>query len=645
MSTSKHLDAICLAGILLALLLTGFLLGIRAYSTPSEETGAEDLFSSVDLEDDWDTTGATRIRLTGDGAQLDGSGAYWYDGQLHIAYAGSYLLSGELTDGSLVVETEGSGIVRLMLDGVSLHCRDSAALLVRQAEKVLLTLGDGSENTVSCGESFREEATSEGIDGAIYARDDLTINGSGSLTVTGSHAHGIVCNDRLAITGGTLKVTGTEDAIHVNDSVQLTGMDLTATAGDDGIAVSNDEGTSSFLLAGGTLTIPSCREGVEAAQVTIGGGSLTITSTDDGINASGPDPSTCMLSISGGDITLLNDTGRDADGLDSNGSISISGGNTFISLNGTGPNAPLDVASELGGVCEITGGTVMAFGGSMMAESFDSSSTQGFLARSAQGEAGTEVSLTAQDGTVLLSHEVPSPFTWMILSAPELAVGDTCTLTIGETAEEVTIDNTSVSAFGAGGRGMLGGGPGNGMGREGTVDGQMPQRPDRTPAAAATATISSSAPLFLAASSPSSAAGERGSQGDSGTSSSAGEERPSQETDSSSAGSSQTQNPSTGDTQTQPPQPPEGFQTPTGDGTQNTPAPESPPGAGGQGDTAFPGRGQRPDQGDAPFGQGGAPTPEAGGQTSSVSREALILTGISALVLLVGLVIAFRFRH
>ncbi len=719
MSTGKHLDAICLVALVVCILLTGLVLAGKAYGE-DVDSGEEDdsAFSSLDRNGTWDTSGATRISLEGDEVRMEGSGAYWADGVLHIAYGGHYVLSGELTDGSIEVDTGSDGQVWLMLDGVTLHCEDSAALLVKQAEKVFLTLAEGSVNTVSCGETFREDAAADGIDGAIYARDDLTINGSGSLTVSGASAHALVCNDNLVITGGTLDLTAAEDGIHANDSVRLTDMDLTIHAGDDGVTVSNDDDSSFFLLDGGTVSIPSCYEGIEAPTVTVNDGILTISPTDDGINASGLNPAGCAIHINGGEITIVNETGRDADGLDSNGSIYIAGGITLVSVNGSGSNAALDAGTESGGVCEVSGGTILACGGSMMAEGFDSTSTQGFLMHTttALTEAGTTVTLTGADGTVLCSEQVPCAFTCLVLSAPGMAVGDTCTLAIGDTEEEVTIDNASTGGgfgFGGGMGGRHGGMGGmDGMDR-GTIqkgqrtfpsDGQTAPSEDGNTSSSgesgasstpATIAASSSAPALrlLSAAAP--------SQGDGTAAPTDGNGMPSQPP----AGDGTAPQDSAGS----PPQPPDGFQgdwpgsgnrpfqqdgqtafsasssseegeTPPPSSSEESGSTSSSAPAGGDGtDTSEPAAGQNP-AGTAPTLPDGTQLPEDfqrpngqmdpnqfggrgqrqdwnqtggnprqnGGQasadSSSVTPEALLLTGISTLVLLVGLVIAIRFR-
>lgn len=462
MSTHRHMDLLCVAAVLLALLLTalfccGQALGIGILTDGDAEDGQ---FTKNDLNSAWDASGATRITLTGAGGKVSGNGAYLSDGDVHIVYAGKYVLSGELADGSIIVDADGDDKIWILLDGVSVHCADGAALRVEQAKKVFLILAAGTENTFSDGGAYSEELAESGVDGAVYSRDDLTINGSGALTVNGAYRHGIVCNDDLVITGGTLVVNAAEDGLHANDSVRFAEADLTVSAGDDGITVSNDAGTGYLYVASGSISIPACYEGLEAVSVTVDGGAIDIVPTDDGINASGQG-SDAVICINGGTIRIVNPTGRDADGLDSNGDIFINGGEVFISVNGSGGSSAIDYGSENGGICRISGGTVIACGGSTMLEAIDPDSPQAFLMVASSGAAGTDISLTDADGTVLLSATVPCAFSSVIFSTPALRLGDSCTVTVGDTAETVVIDNSSAAAGGMFG-GMFGGMHGRG---------------------------------------------------------------------------------------------------------------------------------------------------------------------------------------
>ncbi len=470
MATHKHIDAICIVIIMFTLLLTILFMNGKTLEiqTVAREENSDAMFTDNDLDAAWDTADATKITLSDEGSTVSGNGAYVYNGDIHIVYAGKYMLSGTLSDGSIIVEADNDDKIWLMLSGVSIHSEDGAVIRVEQAGKVFLTLQDGTMNTLSSGSAYSEETVSAGVDGTIYSRDDLTINGTGSLQVTAEYQHGIVCNDDFVITGGTLNVTAIQDAIHANDSVRIKEADLTLSAGDDGITVSNDEETSFLYVESGKISIPSCCEGLEAVQITIAGGKLDIAATDDGLNASGYSGSS-VINITGGEITVTVENGRDADGIDSNKDIYISGGKLFVSVSDNGGNYAIDYGSEYGGKCEISGGTVLACGSNGMAEGFDSSSSQGFLMQTASASAGTTVTIKDIDGNELISEKVPCSFSSVLISTPDMKVGDTCTLIVGDTETEMTIDNASDGgSFGGFGGGMPGG---NGFG-----DRQLPNQ-------------------------------------------------------------------------------------------------------------------------------------------------------------------------
>ena len=319
------------------------------------------------------------------------------------------------------------------------------------------------------GGQYSAETAVSGVDGTIYSRDDLTINGTGSLAVSAVYQHGIVCNDNLAITGGHLTINAVQDGIHAHDSVRIRDAALSITAGDDGITVSNDDETAFLYVESGEISIPACYEGLEAIDITIAGGTIDIRPTDDGINANGSGAGS-VIRIMDGDITIINPTGRDADGLDSNGSIYIEGGTVFISVTDSGGNSAIDYGSENGGECIVSGGSVIACGGSAMAEGFHEESPQGFLMYSASAAADTRVSLKDALGAELLSWEVPCSFSSVVISAPDMKTGDVCTIEIGDVQEQVTIDNVSSSGFRP--AGMFGGGMKGGRGYDPGADGQ-----------------------------------------------------------------------------------------------------------------------------------------------------------------------------
>ena len=481
MSTGKHFSALCALVLALALAVTvlfmnGEALGIRVIRDEDSEAHEDSgYFTSNDQNTAW--TAATAITLSGDTATVSGSGAYANGGSVTIASAGYYDVTGTLTDGSLIVDAGKNAKVFLRLNGVTITCSDDAAIRVDQADKVFLTLAEGTENTVTSGETYSEAALADKTDGAIFAHDDLTINGSGALTVTAAYKHGIAANDSLRITGGKITVTAPADTVHVNDSLHITGAAITLSAGDD--AIHSD---TSVAILGGSLTVNTCNEGIEAPEILVEDGAVTVTSTDDGINACGTETSDGSLpsvTISGGTVTLLNPSGRDADGIDSNGNIDINGGLVYISLVGDGGNCALDYGSENGGACRINGGTVVACGGSTMLETMSENSAQpSILYAGTTQAAGTEITLQDSSGETLLTYAAPNSFSAVLVSCPEMATGSTYTLTLGDTAQEIPLTQVATTygvsgGMGGGMDGNMGGGMGDmgGMGGQGGMNG------------------------------------------------------------------------------------------------------------------------------------------------------------------------------
>ncbi|MBQ4416504.1 MAG: carbohydrate-binding domain-containing protein, partial [Butyrivibrio sp.] len=451
MINSKHTDRICIFISILAVLLTvlfmnGEALGIeKIVDGDAESYDGTEYFTANDLDAAWDDSAATVITCNGTDAVINGNGAYTYNGDVVISNTGYYVVSGTLTDGSLIVDAHNSSKVWIRLAGVDITCSDDAGIRVNQAEKVFLTLAEGTENSVTSGAVYSDSALSDNAGGAVFSHDDLTINGSGTLTVTASYKHGFDVNDALVLAGGEIIVTAPADGLHVNDSVRITGTTLTINAADDAIHCDTEA-----IIADGTIRIDECYEGIEAPQITVEGGDITIYTSDDGFNANGGSsmfggmggfPGSVQdtaqtdgtaadiepfLLINGGNITIINETGRDADGLDSNGDITINGGTVLVSLTDGGSNSAIDYGSESGGVCIINGGTVIACGSYAMAEHFDETSMQpAILYNFTSGaEAGETIALEDADGNVLLTWEVPCSFSSANISCPEISLGE-----------------------------------------------------------------------------------------------------------------------------------------------------------------------------------------------------------------------------
>ena len=253
-------------------------------------------FTDRDRDSSYDEASATKIVLDGSGASITGEGATADGSTVTISADGTYVVAGPLADGQIVVNLPGDDDkAQLVLDSVTIHNEDGPAIQIDQADKVFLTLADGSTNVLSDGASY---ALAEGEDepyAALYSKDDLTINGSGTLEVTGNYRHAIAPKDDTVITGGTITVTSVEDAVRGNDAIKIGGGNIIVNAGDDAF-----HSEYLFYIADGTVDVESCVEGYEAEKIFVHGGETSIVASDDGVNASAAEDSTSTDDISQG---------------------------------------------------------------------------------------------------------------------------------------------------------------------------------------------------------------------------------------------------------------------------------------------------------------------------------------------------------
>ena len=225
------------------------------------------------------------VTLNGTSASSSSDSVGISDGTTTITEEGTYLISGTLSDGMIIVNAPDTAKVRLIFDGVEINSETSAPLYILEGDKVFLTLAEGSENTLSNSGTYTAIDDSN-IDSVIYSKQDLTLNGTGSLTISSPGGHGIVSNDDLVITDGTYNITAASHGLKANDSIRVTGdSQLTVTAGKDGIHAENDEDTSlGFVyISDGTIAIEAEGDGISAGsymqisagtfQIQAGGGS------------------------------------------------------------------------------------------------------------------------------------------------------------------------------------------------------------------------------------------------------------------------------------------------------------------------------------------------------------------------------------
>lgn len=238
-----------------------------------------DMFTDRDYRTEYDDEESIHITLDGDSASADSDSVQISGSTVTLTEEAVYVISGTLDDGMLIVDADDTAKLQLVLDGADITSQTCAPLYILEADKVFVTLADGSENTLSNGGTFIA-IDDNNIDAVIFSKQDLTFNGSGSLTVNSPARHGIVCKDDLVITGGAYTVTSSSHALDANDSVRITGETiLTANAGKDGIHSENNDDTSlGFVyISGGTLDVASEGDGISAASyMQIEGGTFEI---------------------------------------------------------------------------------------------------------------------------------------------------------------------------------------------------------------------------------------------------------------------------------------------------------------------------------------------------------------------------------
>lgn len=499
---------------------------------------AADMFTKRDKQSDYASEDATEITLSDSKSTCNSPAVRISDNQITITRAGTYVLSGSLTNGQIVVDVSGEK-VQIVLKDASINCDTSAAIYVKSADKVFVTLAENTSNTLTNTKDF-VAIDDNNIDAVIFSKSDLSLNGSGTLTIHAAYGHGIVSKDDLVITSGTYDITAARHALSGKDSVRIAdgvftlnakkdgihsentdndekgfiyiadgtfsitcdsdGMDaeetlqvdggtITIAAGDDGLHADGD-----LVLNDGTITITKSYEGLEGKTVTITGGSYAVTSSDDGVNAAGDgtagdssdsassdsskeqkapsgtppkrpqnsSDSTEMpqppqngapngngnsgpggmedatdynrIQISGGMLTV----NAGGDGLDSNGDLTVTGGEIYIDGPVQGGNGALDCS----GAATISGGTVIAVGSSGMAENFSSSSTQGsMLVTVSASMISGEITLQDSNGNSLLSYTPAKSYNSVVISCPKLTSGETYTLLAGDTTTTVTLDS------------------------------------------------------------------------------------------------------------------------------------------------------------------------------------------------------------
>lgn len=294
-------------------------------------------FTDRDKSSEYDESSAVKITLNGSSAVVSGSGANISGSTVTITSAGTYIISGSLSDGQIVIAASDSDKVQLVLNNAEINCNTSAAVYVKSADKVFVTLPAGTTNSLGGGTEY-VQTDDNTVDGVIFSKSDLTLNGTGTLKIDADYRHGIVTKDTLCITGGTYVIDAVKTCLAGKDGIKILDGSFTLTAGSKGLNSGNDDDAreGSIYIAGGTFTIKSEDDSIHAdGSCIIAGGTYTIAAGDDGIHAS------YDTIITDGSITITDSY----EGIEGR-RITVSGGIINLTASDDGINAATGGSSD-----------------------------------------------------------------------------------------------------------------------------------------------------------------------------------------------------------------------------------------------------------------------------------------------------------
>ena len=309
----------------------------------------------------WDIESLVSVQLNGDSITTESSDITINGTTATIKAAGNYSFSGSLADGQIVVDTEDEAIVRIILNGADIHSSVNSAIYVQSAEKVLVVLAEGSQNSLSDESNYTlPEAESDEPNATLFSKADLTITGNGSLTITANYNDAIASKDGLIVNGGsTITINAVDDGIHGKDYLVINNAGINVTSSGDGLKSDEaDDASKGFItIESGTITVVAGADAIDAeSDVTILDGNLNLQSGGGGsANIANMESSAkgiiggTSVTISGGNISI--DSADDA--IHSNGTVLIQGGTFTIASGDDGIHSDTSLTID-GGSINIT---------------------------------------------------------------------------------------------------------------------------------------------------------------------------------------------------------------------------------------------------------------------------------------------------
>ncbi|MBQ2676309.1 MAG: carbohydrate-binding domain-containing protein [Clostridia bacterium] len=321
-------------------------------TTPTVTTPATSTvkYDEAELSGNYDSSGAVEIDLNKNSTSSNG-GATVNNGTLSITAAGTYVLKGNVNSG-VIVEAAKTAKVQLVLNGANITSSNGPAIYIKQAEKVILTVAEGSKNTLTDAKNYSDTSESAPT-GAIYCQDDLTINGNGTLNINAQYKDGIVCKDELKIVETTVNISSADDGIIGRDALSIKSGKFDITAGGDAIKSTNDTDDSkgAIILEGGTFNLTAGADGIQSAtSLTLSGGNYTITTGGGSVNSSTKSDGSMRPGWGGWQSDLVSGDTQSAKALKATGALVINGGKFSIDSSDDSIHSNSDVTISGGEV-------------------------------------------------------------------------------------------------------------------------------------------------------------------------------------------------------------------------------------------------------------------------------------------------------
>ena len=324
-----------------------------------------DMFTERDSKTEYDENKAVTIQLNGTTATASSNSVKISGSKITITEEATYVVSGELKNGILIVDAPDTAKLQIILNGANITSKTTAALYILEADKVFLTLTDGTTNTIANGGTFTS-IDDNNVDAALFSKQDLTLNGKGSLTVTSPAGHGVVCKDDLVITGGIYTVNASSHGLDANDSIRIANATLNIDAGNDAIHCENNDDTSKgfIYISSGNIKGEAEGDGIAAgAYMQIADGTIDLLvggGAENGSKASsdnfggfmggrhdGGRPDEMRPGDSQSSTTTTDENSTSMKGLKATNSLLISGGN--ITINSADDSVHSDVSVIING--------------------------------------------------------------------------------------------------------------------------------------------------------------------------------------------------------------------------------------------------------------------------------------------------------